>query len=278
MTTELAIIPQRTIDPYTPTSIAEAKELATMYAASRLLGPSYGTPQQVLLVMATGAELGISATAALRGIYVVEGRVYMSADLMVALVMRSPNCQRFDLVEASGERAVYEVQRKGGKPCRFEFTAKDAQRVGSKGPAWSKYPATMMRHRAASEACRAVFPDVLLGVYSEEEREEIQGGSAVPQRIAPETVQPVRTADPVVEHDAQDWPDRFLSVNTLPELTALAAEFKRVRDTVGKDVRDACGVAYKQRKAELTAPIEVEPPAFDAVTGEVEDREPGDEG
>lgn len=267
MSTELVLARNQQPDPYTPASISEAKELATMYAASKLLGPSYGTPQQVLLVMATGAELGISATAALRGIYVVEGRVYMSADLMVALVMRSPNCQRFDLVESNAEHAVYEVQRKGGKPCRFEFGMKDVQRAGlGKGPAWSKYPATMLRHRAASEACRAVFPDVLLGVYSEEEREEIAG---IPQRIAvaPAETQPV-VAVPSEEPEVQ-WMARFVQAENMVELNRVVAEFQVAKPSLPADVVKSCREAYRHRKEVLDTP-----PLHDAVTGEV-DREPG---
>jgi hypothetical protein len=189
---------QPALAPYTPRDIGEAMALAKTYAASKILG-AYGTADQVMLVMATGAELGIPATAALRGLYVVEGRVFMSSDLMVALCLRAPQCERFDLSEQSDTAAAYTVQRKGGQPLTFRFGVEDARRAGLGGAKdggafkaesnWSKYPGTMCRHRAAAIAARALFPDVIMGLYDEGEQEE----AGTTRQVGP-TVTPLPTA------------------------------------------------------------------------------------
>lgn len=242
MENALALRTPTAIDPYTPRDLAEAMTLAKTYAASKILG-SYGTPEQVMLVMATGAELGISPTAALRGLYVVEGRIYMSADMMVALALRSSVCQRFDLVESTDQVATYEVQRKGGQPTRFSFTAADKAKAGLKN-VHDKYPATMLRHRAAAIACRAVFPDVILGMYAPEEQEEI-----VESR--PVVAGDVRPLAPVDAEIVTGWPERFAAAADRMALETLLRDYQVAKDSLPAEVREAAAAAYKARRAGL---------------------------
>ena len=53
---------------------------------------AYGTPQAVLSTVLLGRELGMPAMAALRSVHVIEGKHSLSADLMVALVLKSGHC------------------------------------------------------------------------------------------------------------------------------------------------------------------------------------------
>jgi hypothetical protein len=51
----------------------------------------------------------------------------------------------------------------------MSFTTADAQRAGLNGDNWRKYPAAMLRARCLSAICRAVFPDLCLGLYDPDE-------------------------------------------------------------------------------------------------------------
>jgi hypothetical protein len=242
-----AIVPYQSpaLDAYTPRDMSEAMALAKTFAASRILG-AYGTTEQVMLVMAMGAELGIPPTAALRGLYVVEGRIFMSADLMVALVMRSPVCEAFDLVESTDQIATYEVQRAKGKPTRFSFSKADKEKAGLKN-VHDKYPATMLRHRAAAIACRAIFPDVTLGIFADEEREDFRD------------VTPIRAVEAKPIEVAVEQPDpearlllEMTEAATLDALDQIAAEIPKSYPDRAK--RPASLVdGYKQAKARIEA-------------------------
>jgi len=258
--TALARIGAVALDPYTPRDIGEAMTLAKTYAASKILG-AYGDVNQVMLVMATGSELGIPPTAALRGLYVVEGRIFMSSDLMVALCMRAPQCERFDLTEQTETSAAYTVQRKGGQPLVFRFTVDDAKRAqlggkdGNIDPKsnWAKYPGTMCRHRAAALAARAVFPDVIMGLYDEAEREEVTGRDVTPLPSAPAAV-PRAPAPPVDAEVVDDNEPRIVraleTAADKPAVDAIAKEALKIWPQARPKAVSEAHAAAKKRVAE----------------------------
>jgi hypothetical protein len=120
--TALVPAPQRNeaLTAYEPHNYDEALRLATHYAKSGLLGQL--SPDAVLLIMATGAELSIPPTAALRAIHIVKGKPILSADLMVAMcVKRTDICEYFKCIESTDERATYETKRRGDAEAQATF-------------------------------------------------------------------------------------------------------------------------------------------------------------
>lgn len=157
-----------------PTSIAEAKDLATTLAAARTLPEALQkSPADVLAIILAGAELGLAPMQSLRGLVLIKGKPTLSADAMGALVKRrSDVCKWLRLVSSTPEAATYETQRAGEpEPTRMSFTIADAQRAGLNGDNWKKFPAAMLRARALTAICRAVYPDLILGVYDPDELE-----------------------------------------------------------------------------------------------------------
>jgi hypothetical protein len=170
-----------------PRSFGEVRELAELAVASGLLPEAISTPEAAFVVIATGMELGLSPMQSLRGIHVVEGKPILAADLLVALAKRSPECLYFRLVESTYERATYETHRRGEpKPTSLTWTLEDARRADLIGRrTWKAHPAAMLRARCAAALARAVYPDLLLGVYEESEGEEIKEGRAGRHKAAP---------------------------------------------------------------------------------------------
>ena len=173
------------LDPYKPEewyrgleprSMDDARQLAKWMHESRMFS-AYGTPQAVLSTMLLGRELGMPAMAALRSVHVIEGKHSLSADLMVALVLRSGMAEYFSVVESTDALCTFETKRKGNpQPQRLTYTIEQAKQAGLLGPTrsgkpsnWDKMPLQMLRARAKSELARLEYPDLLAGLYTPEE-------------------------------------------------------------------------------------------------------------
>lgn len=174
-----------------------------------------GKPGDVLILMMCGAELGLKPMQALRSIYVVKGKPVLSADLLVALVKRSPKCRYFQLIQTLPTVATYETHREGEpEPVRLSWTVEKAKEAGLTGGAtWRGHADTMLRHRCAAALAREVYPDLALGLYVEEEAAEIRASEAArptparaaqpPHRPAPPRAPPPQEPPPAPEEEAE---------------------------------------------------------------------------
>lgn len=149
--------------------LASAVQISTLVAESKLF-KGISTPAAAFVVLATGRELGLTAMQSLRGIHMIDGKPSLSADVCVAVVLHSPACLFFRLVESTNAIATYETQRRGDAVRRMSFSVQDAQAAGLAGKDnWRHYPAAMLRARAAMALARAIYPDALMGVYDPDE-------------------------------------------------------------------------------------------------------------
>lgn len=179
---------------YTPRNIEEAIRLAEMIARS---GMKFGarTPEDILMVIMAGAEVGLQPLSALQNIHVMQGRPVMSARVVVARALAHPECESFRLVEETQERVTYEAKRRGGDPVRRSYSLEQAQRAGLlNNPTWKRHPGAMMRARASSSLARDLFADAAIGL-------------AIADDLA-DDMEPVTTAPqaPDVEHE-EGWRD-----------------------------------------------------------------------
>lgn len=170
-----------------PRSVEDAERLAARLAKSGLMPKDLrGKPDDVLVVVLTGMELGLSPMQSVRSLAVINGKPVMSADLMVALCNRSAECLEFRLVESTAKAATYQAHRRGAEPVKLTWTMDQAKAAGLAGKdTWQKYPDAMLRARCASALARAVFPDLVLGVYEKDEGDELRGGGAPEGYSAP---------------------------------------------------------------------------------------------
>ncbi len=157
--------------------------------------------EEAAFLLATGHELGLSPMQSLRGIYVVNGKPVLSADLLVAIVRRSGLCEWWRTVESTADCCTIETQRKGEPtPSSRTWTMADAKRAGITGkPIWAQYPATMLRHRCAADLAREVFADVVFGLYDPEElgaEGDRPGERVAPKPVAVEQRRPAIDAAP----------------------------------------------------------------------------------
>lgn len=158
-------------------NISQAYRLATALSRSGLIPTALkGKPDDILVVLMSGRELGIPPMQSLRHLYVIEGRISMSAAMMLGRVLKSDACEYFTVTETTDKSAKATTKRKGSPAeTHLEFTIGDAMQMGlANRDNWKKQPATMLRWRVVTALSRLVYPDVVEGIYSEDESEDIR--------------------------------------------------------------------------------------------------------
>ena len=174
-----------------PRSMREAQVLAENMHKSRMFS-SYGSAPAVLSTIMVGRELGLPAMASLRAIHNIEGRHSLSASLMVALVLKSGLAEYFEPISFSPTEATFKTKRKGARnPVKLTHTIEMARQAWPKGKSadprkandweaaflasgWGRNPTDMLVARATSRLARMIYPDLLAGLYTPEELEEIR--------------------------------------------------------------------------------------------------------
>jgi hypothetical protein len=243
--------PAAAMTPFAPQGLEQAMHLADTLAKSNLLPtPLRNKPADVLVTLITGHELGLSPMQAVRGLHVIEGKAVMSADLTVALVMkRREVCEFFRLAQSSDSKAVYTTKRVGSEPVTLEWTIEQARTAGlASKQNWKNHPAAMLRARCASALARAVYPDLVLGVYDPDETEEYRpthavtapppaNGATVDAEFSPST--PEAAPDEVPRPGAEDAPQADPSDPLAGLRAALAAAATRADlNKVLKQIRE----------------------------------------
>ncbi len=262
---------------FEPKSIQEAMELCQYLIKSRFLPESIKTPEQALAIMVTGRELGLSTMQSLRTIHVIKGKPTMSADLMVALSKRHPDCEYFRCLESTNQVATYETKRKGSEAVQRSFTMRQAQTAQLTGnPTWKKFPEAMLRARAKSDLARDEYPDIVMGIYDPDELQDTQPPpapekhSSVTEKITENlSSKPEKEEAPIIEGEAEeiqeeDGPDlseeiRIECMNkiecsdSIGELNTVVAEIKRYLKAkqLPESARGPLLKAYQTRKVAI---------------------------
>jgi hypothetical protein len=197
-------------------------------AASGFFSDAHQAGQAVVKILA-GRELGFGPVASMTGIYIVKGKVSLSANLMAAAIKRSGRYDyRVDLLTEKGcTLSFYE----GGKPVGVSsFTLEDAAKAGiDTNATWGKFPRNMLFARAMSNGARWYTPDIFGGpVYTPEELgQDVDGETGEPHVIVTKS-QVLETE--TVEADPQEFTTRDgrpYGALSLDELTTIKEAIER---------------------------------------------------
>lgn len=164
---------------FAPVTLDEAMRFSEMLAKSQMVPKAYqGKPEDVLVAVQWGKELGLAPLQALQNIACINGKPSVYGDAAMALVQASSVCENIEeYFENDGSpslTAVCVAKRKGRTPVTIKFSIEDAKRAGlwgKQGP-WQAYPKRMMQMRARGFALRDAFPDVLKGLITAEEAQD----------------------------------------------------------------------------------------------------------
>ena len=166
MSTALVPVPQQIMSP---SQLKLITGLGQLFAQSGFFTDIRQAAQGGVKILA-GYELGFGAFASMTGLYIVKGRVTLSANLMAAKIRSSG---RYDFRIREHTNKVCKIEFFGpaiGKPGTMEsmgfasFTEEDAKLAGLiTGENWKKYPKNMMYARALSNGAKWYCPDVFSG-------------------------------------------------------------------------------------------------------------------
>lgn len=195
------------MDGLMPVAVRDKMQLANIIAKSGIAPRSLDTPEKVYIALQWGHELGLSPMAAVNNINAINGKVTMSADLMMGLCMSHPQyAGKDEQVTGDGEnlKARVVIRRRHGDIVDEhvgEFSWREAVAAGlTSNDVWKKYAKRMVAHRARAFAARNAFPDVLAGLYTHEEVESIPPEEPRGQRnVTPPPTEPEPPAGPTEE-------------------------------------------------------------------------------
>jgi len=125
--------------------------------------PSVKTTAEAFAKMRLGRELGIGPVTAVKELYVVSGRIGMSAAIMAALLLRSPKYD-YRVIRLDNQAAVIHFFRNGELIGESSFTIQDARQAGLENKDnWRKYPRNMLWARALANGVRWFCSDTVVG-------------------------------------------------------------------------------------------------------------------
>jgi len=185
-----------------------------------------GKPNDILVAIQMGKEVGLEPMQSLQSISVINGKPAMYGDSLLALCRKHPDFE--DMIEVGDDKkATCTIKRKGQTPVKKTFTIEQAQRAGlvSRSPVWRSYPERMLQMRARGFALRDAFPDALGGLISNEEAMDYppqKEKDITPQKpvqtLDQLASQPVQGAEPVVEKTEEKiYKTTFSTVDTCTE-------------------------------------------------------------
>jgi len=174
-----------------PTNLAEAMELSQQFSKSTFVPKEYqGKPANVLVAIQWGMELGVGTLQALQDIAVINGKPAMYGDALLGMVRRDRRCLGVKEY-LDGETAVCIITRLNPlgekEEIKQTFSVDDAKRAGKWGTSgpWKQYPQRMLQMRARSWAIRDGFPDVIKGLITVEEAQDMPPIKTVPVQPQP---------------------------------------------------------------------------------------------
>lgn len=214
----------------------QLKEMGQVIQESGLFPDLKNKAQAIVKIMA-GQELGLSPVESINDLYLIKGKVAISANLIARRIKLHPSYD-YEIVTETNDICEIDFFREGRTLGRASFSYAQAEAAnicyewGKDGKryeksTWRGFRATMLFARALTTGMRRYCPDVMaLTVYTPEELRDIPPDNVFAQAlaaddvIAGEVVQP--PAIPVEDNpDQQSATVEYLSGAVLRELSDL---------------------------------------------------------
>lgn len=248
-------------------AMTAAHQLATVLSNTAMVPKTYrGKPDDSAAAILYGAEIGLGPLQSLQQIFVVHGLPSIYARTMVALV--KGHGFKVETVESSDERVTVKAESPRGEVEQATWDIARATKAGYTSNAkYKSDPQAMLYSKAASEVCRKIAPDVLLGIAYSAEELELEPVKATAERVnsrdleaitAPQVTDTTPDATPEV-----DAPEEVMDTGDLDATLAMirsaqdAEELAAMRDFVGQHVaqhpqdRDTINAAWTETEAAL---------------------------
>jgi hypothetical protein len=155
-------------------SLDEIEKLAKHFVQSGLFGIGQNSFSQSVIKMLAGKELGIAPFTAVKEIYIIEGKLALSAHLIGALIKKT-GIYNYKIIEHNNNKCSIDFTKNNELLGNSTFTIDDAKTAGlikDKG-AYQKFPKNMLYARALTNGANWFCPEVFRGgVYTPEQLQE----------------------------------------------------------------------------------------------------------
>ena len=133
------------------------------------------SPEQVIFVIMKGKEMGMGPMQALQHIEVIQGKLCIKPEGMLAQVLKFHPAAGIEFLQ-NDDKICQIRATKGSISNTFQFTIEDAAKAGLSGKDnWKKYTRAMLRSRCIGEMCRSMFPEAIQGMsYTVDEIKDMQ--------------------------------------------------------------------------------------------------------
>ena len=201
-------------------NFAQTKDIATALSNSDLVPPHFQKkPANVLIALEFAHRNDIAPFAAMQSMFVVHGRVGMSATMAISLA-RKHNVWRTLKYKTVGTGNAMAVTATAILHDDTEVDATVTMEMAniagwSKNAVYKSIPEQMLKYRAATFLIRSNFPEVLFGMQTVEELDDVEASKkAIPVKQTPQVIE-IETVEEKPTVDEKAWNE--VNTNAEPE-------------------------------------------------------------
>lgn len=161
-----------------PQSLEDAFRLSGALSQSGMAPKGMDRPEQIMVAILAGAELGLAPFQSLQSFAVVNGRPCLWGDGLLAVV-RGRGVRVREWLEGDGDGMVAHCEctrPDTGEQVERSFSVADAKKASlwAKQRPWQQYPKRMLQMRARALSLRDGCADMLRGIQVREEVEDFR--------------------------------------------------------------------------------------------------------
>ncbi len=225
-----------------------AIKCSELIAASSFCPKGYmGQPGNVLVALQMGQELGLKPMQALQNIAVINGRPSLWGDAMIAVCRQSKDWEYInETYDDNTHTATCIVKRRNEPEVVRTFSMADAKvagLVGKDGP-WKTYPKRMCQMRARGFALRDCFSDMLRGIISKEEAEDMPAERIDYSKVKGRTIEGI--VDRISDVDLQALKSKISEAGCNPEDICQHLKIGALGEMNNEQFYDVCRIIDKK--------------------------------
>lgn len=159
--------------------------LGEVFAKSGMF-PDVKSQSQAVVKILAGKELGLSPFESMASIYIVNGKLALTAKAMSGLIKRHKHYD-YKITKFTDEECTVVLLRRDSEGSsevgQSSFTIKDAAKaLLVNKDVWKSYPRNMLFARAISNLARWYCPEIISGYYVKEELDDMEEFHQGPQK------------------------------------------------------------------------------------------------
>ena len=168
-------------------------EMANFMSKSTIIPVSYqNRPENILVAIDLASRMGISPIVVMQNLYIIQGRPSFSGQAIASLIRSSGQFTNVEVnfvgEEGKDTWGCYITAMRNGKQLRgATVTVKMAKSEGwyqKNGSKWQTLTELMLTYRAYTFFGRQYAPELLLGLHTTEEMEDVFGGQPEKKKVS----------------------------------------------------------------------------------------------